>query len=232
MLLVLRSQTSEAVRRILLRVKSFIFLIFLFNLTNKENLWSHWVSDIRNHLSVLYTVEILGSVPAQHHHWGVEGAERHRGTAARSGRRRRQAALHHLPSLQHEPQKTGPTVLQTGGKCEFNLQFTFTVDTLNSMCSSVVPLCSFTYSTFHKPVVPVAPSSHSKNVPGLNPGLEPFCGAAACSPHVCVGYLRVFRLPPTILWDMPDKCSYTNVGLSASNEIDSVSEYTSCLSTA
>ena len=44
----------------------------------------------------------------------------------------------------------------------------------------------------------LAPSPHSERVPGSTPGLGPFCVEFACSPRVCVGSLRVLRLPPTV----------------------------------
>ena len=46
----------------------------------------------------------------------------------------------------------------------------------------------------------LALSPHSKKALGSNPGwgLESFCVEFACSPRVCVGSLRVLRLPPTV----------------------------------
>jgi len=42
-----------------------------------------------------------------------------------------------------------------------------------------------------------APSPHSKGS-RFDPHLGPFCVESACSPRVCVGSLRVLRLPPTV----------------------------------
>uniref|UniRef100_A0A0E9Q1H8 Uncharacterized protein n=1 Tax=Anguilla anguilla TaxID=7936 RepID=A0A0E9Q1H8_ANGAN len=44
----------------------------------------------------------------------------------------------------------------------------------------------------------VALSPHSKKVVGSNLGLGPFCAEFACSPRVCVCFLRVLRFPPTV----------------------------------
>uniref|UniRef100_A0A665W315 Voltage-dependent L-type calcium channel subunit alpha n=1 Tax=Echeneis naucrates TaxID=173247 RepID=A0A665W315_ECHNA len=39
---------------------------------------------------------------------------------------------------------------------------------------------------------------HNKKVVGLVPSLGPFCAEFACSPCVCVGFLRVLQFPPTV----------------------------------
>ncbi|KAJ8269314.1 hypothetical protein COCON_G00119210 [Conger conger] len=45
----------------------------------------------------------------------------------------------------------------------------------------------------------VALPPHSKEVLGSNPRRPgPLCVEFACSPRVCVGFLRVLRFPPTV----------------------------------
>ena len=44
----------------------------------------------------------------------------------------------------------------------------------------------------------LAPSPHSKRVPGSTPSWGLLCVEFACSPRVCVGSLRVLRLAPTL----------------------------------
>lgn len=64
-------------------------------------------------------IEVFSSGFVQHHHWGSEGAQRHRGSAAGSRGRRAIPTPHSLPASRQRPQEAGSTVLQTGGECEF-----------------------------------------------------------------------------------------------------------------
>lgn len=101
-----------------------------------RNIWEHFGSLVFRFKSLfspcqrlkppvcVCAAELLGSVSTQHHHRGAEGAERHRGPPAGSGRRRH-PTRHRLAATERGPQEVGSTALETGGKRDFTLLFIY-----------------------------------------------------------------------------------------------------------